>query len=66
MRGSGGLLTEYSLGVCMGQPDAQIFIGCMHGSAGLLTEYSLGVCRGQVDPRLNIHLGVCRVRRIAD
>jgi len=82
MRGSGGLLTEYLLGICRGQADYrlniyrvyawvwripdQILIRCMQGSGGLLTEYSLGVCRGQADYRLNIQLVYARVRRIAD
>src|SRR5882762_279857 len=53
MQGSGGLLTEYLLGVC-------------RGSGGLQTEYSFGVCKGQADYQPNIHSVYAWVRRIAD
>jgi hypothetical protein len=80
MLGSGGLLTEYSFGVCRGPADYSlnihsvytgfrritywIFSWCMQGSGGLLTEYSFGVWRGPVDFRLNIQLVCAGFRRI--
>jgi hypothetical protein len=71
MQGSGGLLTEYSFGVCRDLADCWlnihlvyagirrmtdwIFIWCMNWSGGLPTEYSVGVCRDPADYWLNIH-----------
>ena len=70
MQRSGGLLTEYSIGVCKDQADYlpdihstyagvsqmtdQLFIWNMQGSSGLLTEYSISVCRGEADNQLDI------------
>ena len=70
MQGSGGLLTEYSFGVCRDPADDWlnihlvyelvrwitywIFSWCVQGSGGLLTEYSFSVYRVQADCQLNI------------
>jgi hypothetical protein len=64
VQGSGGLLTEYSFGVWIGQADFRlnihsvytgfrwianwIFGWCVQGSGGLLTRQSFGVCTGSV------------------
>jgi hypothetical protein len=69
---SGGLLTEYSFGVWIGQADYRpnihsvygwvrritdrIFIQCMDGPGGLPTKYLLGVWIDQADCRPNIYL----------
>jgi hypothetical protein len=56
MNGSGGLLTEYSVGGCRGHADCWPNIhSVMQGSGGLLTEYSFGVCRGQADYQSDNH-----------
>jgi hypothetical protein len=81
-QGSGGLVTEYSFGVCRHPVDCwpnihlvyagvrrisdQIFIWWMQGSSRLLTEYSFGVYRGPADFRPNIHSVYTGFRRITD
>jgi hypothetical protein len=82
MQGSGGLPTEYSVGVCRGQADYplniqlvyagvrwitdQIFIWWMRGSGEFPTEYSFSVYRVQADDQLNIQLVCAGIRRISD
>src|ERR1700676_4877066 len=76
MQGSGGLLTEYSFGVCKGPADFRlnihsvyarvrrisdrIFIWCMNGFP---TEYSFSVYRGQADCEPNSHSVILNIRR---
>jgi hypothetical protein len=82
MNGSGGLRTEYSVGVHRDLVDYWlniqlvctgirwitdwIFIGCMNGSGGLPTKYSVGVCRDPADYWLNIQLMCAGIRRITN
>ena len=81
-QGSGGLVTEYSFGVCRDPADCWpnihlvnagiqrithwIFIWCMQGSGGFPTEYSFSVYRVQADYRLNIQLVYAGVWWITD
>ena len=81
-QGSGGLVTEYSFGVCRDPADCwpniysvyagvrritdPIFIWWKQASGGLLTEYSFSVYRVQADYWPNIHLVYAGVRWISN
>jgi hypothetical protein len=82
MNGSGGLQTEYSVGVSRNLMDCQpnihsmyagvrwmsdqIFIQCMQGSGRWLTKYSFDVYGDPADYALNIHSVYARIRWITD
>ena len=75
-QGSGGLVTEYSFGVCMDPVDCwlnihsvyagvrwitnEIFSWCMQGSSRFPTEYSFSVYMVQADYRRNTQLVYAR------
>jgi hypothetical protein len=67
MLGSGGLLTEYSFGVCRDLADYQLNIHLMYEwIRQIADQIFIGVCRDLADYQPNIHLVYAGVRRITN